>query len=92
MNKNPYAGAANDIGNESVSSGYKAPSVFNPEEILRRKRESDMVFRNIKRYNQKTTSQTINSQCETNVSRLKRQSTDEEGVKTFKKQIIKSIN
>jgi hypothetical protein len=56
MNKNPYAGAANDIGNESVSSGYKAPSVFNPEEILRRKRESDMVFRNIKRYNQKTTS------------------------------------
>jgi hypothetical protein len=78
--------------NDSVSSGYKVPSVFNPEEIMRKKRESDMVFRNIKRYTQKSTNQSINASCETNVSNLKKKSMDDEGMRAYKFQVIKNIN
>ena len=77
---------------DSVSTAKKKPKVFNLEEIMKKKRESDMIFRDIKRYTQKSTNQSINASCETNASNLKKKSMDDDGMRAYKFQVIKNIN
>ena len=60
----------------------------NPEDVLRRKREQDMIFRGIKRYTQKSTNSAINSSMESTVKKTR----DDDGYGEFRREVLKSLN